>query len=155
MTCKCKEKNVIVASKAPKALGPYSAAIKIDHFIYCSGQTGLNPSTNELVEGGVEAQARQVLTNLQNVLEVAGTDLAHVVKTTVFLKDMADFQKMNAIYGQFFIESYPARSTIQVAGLPKNGLVEIELVAYDPTYTCDSDSDCSCDDDCCCGNKDK
>jgi 2-iminobutanoate/2-iminopropanoate deaminase len=153
MTCTCKEKNVIVAPRAPKALGPYSAAIKVDHFIYCSGQTGLNPATNELVEGGVEAQTRQVLTNLKNVLEAADTDLAHVVKTTVFLKDMADFQKMNAIYGEFFTEDYPARSTIQVAALPKNGMVEIELVAYDPTCTCEDEADESCGDDCCCGKK--
>ncbi len=101
----------------------------------------------------MEAQTHQVLSNLKNVLEAAGTDLAHVVKTTVFLKDMADFQKMNAIYGQYFTENYPARSTIQVAGLPKNGMVEIELVAYDPTCTCEDESDDSCGDDCCCGNK--
>ncbi len=133
MSCSCKEKKVVIAPKAPKALGPYSAAIKAGQFIYCSGQTGLNPETNELVEGGVEAQTRQVLTNLKNVLEAAGSDLSYVVKTTVFLKDMADFQKMNAIYGEFFVGNYPARSTIQVAGLPKNGQVEIELVAIDPS----------------------
>jgi 2-iminobutanoate/2-iminopropanoate deaminase len=151
MACTCSEKKVIVAPKAPRALGPYSAAIKIDHFVYCSGQTGLNPATNELVEGGLEAQTRQVLTNLKNVLEAAGTDLVHVVKTTVFLKDIADFQKMNAIYGEFFTEDFPARSTFQVAALPKNGLVEIELVAYDPTCDCDDSSAEGCGDDCCCG----
>jgi 2-iminobutanoate/2-iminopropanoate deaminase len=154
MSCKCKEKQIVVAEKAPKALGPYSAAIKIDKFIYCSGQTGLNPSTNQLVDGGIEAQTRQVLINLKNVLEAAGTDLAHVIKTTVFIMDMGDFQKMNAIYGEFFSENFPARSTIQVAGLPKNGMVEIELVAYDPK--CDCDNDCDCDetsnDHCCCGH---
>lgn len=150
MTCSCKEKQVVVAPRAPRALGPYSAAIKINHFIYCSGQTGLDPATNELVPGGVEPQTRQVLTNLKNVLDAAGTDLAHVIKTTVFLKDMADFQKMNAIYGEFFTENYPTRSTIQVAGLPKNGLVEIELVAYDPS-TCEDESDGNSDEGCCCG----
>ncbi|MEI8131199.1 MAG: RidA family protein [Leptolinea sp.] len=158
MTCKCEEKQVISAAKAPKALGPYSAAIKINHFIYCSGQTGLDPATNQLVEGGVEAQTRQVLTNIKNVLESAGTDLAHVVKTTVFIMDMSDFQKMNAIYGEFFTENYPARSTIQVAGLPKSGLIEIEVVAYDPTCECDGGCDCeegSAEDCCCGGNKDK
>lgn len=156
MACNCEEKQVVVAEKAPKALGPYSAAIRINHFIYCSGQTGLDPVTNQLVEGGVEAQTRQVLTNLKNVLEAAGTDLAHVIKTTVFIMDMADFQKMNAIYGEFFSENYPARSTIQVAGLPKNGLVEIELVAYDPSCNCDCDGDEDCGDECCCGgNKEK
>jgi 2-iminobutanoate/2-iminopropanoate deaminase len=153
MTCSCKEKTVVVAAKAPKALGPYSAAIKIDHFIYCSGQTGLDPVTNVLAEGGIEKQTHQVLTNLKNVLEAAGTDMAHVVKTTVFLKDMADFQTMNAIYGQYFTEDFPARSTIQVAALPKNGLVEIEVVAYDPTCTCDEEDDD--DNECCCGKKDK
>jgi 2-iminobutanoate/2-iminopropanoate deaminase len=153
MACNCEEKQVISAEKAPKALGPYSAAIRINHFIYCSGQTGLDPATNQLVEGGVEAQTRQVLTNLKNVLEAAGTDLAHVIKTTVFIMDMADFQKMNAIYGEFFSENYPARSTIQVAGLPKNGLVEIEVVAYDPACNCDCDGNDDCGDDCCCGGK--
>jgi len=148
MACSCEEKKVIIAPKAPKALGPYSAAIKVENFIYCSGQTGLNPATNELAEGGVEAQTHQVLNNLKNVLEAAGTDLAHVVKTTVFLKDMADFQKMNAIYGEYFTEDYPARSTIQVAALPKNGLVEIELVAYDASI----EDDCDGSGDCCCGN---
>ena len=145
MSCSCNEKTVIVAPKAPKALGPYSAAIKVNDFVYCSGQTGLNPETNELAEGGLEAQTHQVLKNLANVLEAAGTDMAHVIKTTVFLKDMADFQKMNAIYGTYFTENYPARSTIQVAGLPKNGLVEIELVAVMP------DDDCDCDDESGCG----
>ncbi|NMB53155.1 MAG: RidA family protein [Leptolinea sp.] len=153
MTCSCKEKTVIVAPKAPRALGPYSAAIKVGHFIYCSGQTGLNPATNELVEGGLEAQTHQVLTNLKNVLEAAGTDMAHVIKTTVFLRDMADFQKMNAIYGEYFTDNCPARSTIQVAGLPKNGMVEIELVAYDPDCDCDDDSSEGNNCDCGCGKK--
>jgi 2-iminobutanoate/2-iminopropanoate deaminase len=147
MACSCDEKKVVVAPKAPKALGPYSAAIKVGSFVYCSGQTGLNPDTNELAEGGLEAQTHQVLKNLSAVLESAGTDLAHVVKTTVFLKDMADFQKMNAIYGSYFTENYPARSTIQVAGLPKNGLVEIELVAVLP----DDDGDCDCGEEGGCG----
>ncbi len=132
MSCSCSEKTIVVAPKAPKALGPYSAAVKVGQFIYCSGQTGLNPVTNELAEGGIQAQTRQVLDNLKSVLEAAGTDLSHVVKTTVFLKDMADFQVMNGIYGEYFTESFPARSTIQVAALPKNGLVEIEVVAFDP-----------------------
>jgi 2-iminobutanoate/2-iminopropanoate deaminase len=150
MTHSCKEKEVIVAPKAPKALGPYSAAIKVGSFVYCSGQTGLNPVTNELAEGGLEGQTHQVLRNLKSVLEAAGTDLAHVVKTTVFLKDMADFQKMNAIYGEYFTESFPARSTIQVAGLPKNGLVEIELVAVLPDGDADSDEGSGCGCGCAC-----
>ncbi|NLF51168.1 MAG: RidA family protein [Leptolinea sp.] len=136
MTCDCKDKTIIIAPKAPKALGPYSAAVKVGQFIYCSGQTGLNPATNELAEGGIEAQTRQVLNNLKNVLEAAGLSLSHVVKTTVFLKDMADFQVMNGIYAEYFTENYPARSTIQVAALPKNGLVEIEVVAFDSSCDC-------------------
>jgi 2-iminobutanoate/2-iminopropanoate deaminase len=150
MAHSCKEKTVIVAPKAPKALGPYSAAIKVGDFIYCSGQTGLDPATNELAEGGLEGQTHQVLRNLKNVLEAAGTDLSYVVKTTVFLKDMADFQKMNAIYGEYFTESFPARSTIQVAGLPKNGLVEIELVAVLPAEEDDSDEESGCGSGCGC-----
>jgi 2-iminobutanoate/2-iminopropanoate deaminase len=122
-------RNVIVAPKAPKALGPYSAAIETDGFLFCSGQTGIDPATGELVSPDLEAQTRQVLTNLKNVLEAAGSSLDKVVKTTVFLRDMADFPKMNAIYAEFFPSNPPARSTIAVAGLPKGGVVEIEAVA--------------------------
>ncbi len=122
-------RQVIVAPKAPKALGPYSAAIETDSFIFCSGQTGIDPATGELASPDLEAQTRQVLTNLQHVLEAAGSGLEKVVKTTVFLRDMADFPKMNAIYAEFFPSNPPARSTIAVAGLPKNASVEIEAVA--------------------------
>lgn len=123
------ERSVITTEQAPKALGPYSAAIAYGPFIFCSGQTGLDPVTNQLVEGGVEAEARQVLTNLKAVLEAAGASLASVVKTTVFLRDMNDFARMNAVYGEFFTTQYPARSTFQVAGLPKGASVEIEAIA--------------------------
>ena len=122
-------RNVVSAPQAPKAIGPYSVAIQTEGFVFCSGQTGIDPTTGELVAADVEAQARQVLTNLQNVLEAAGTSLEKVVKTTVFLRDMADFAKMNAIYAEFFPSEHPARSTIAVAGLPKNALVEIEATA--------------------------
>jgi len=122
-------RNVIVAPKAPKALGPYSAAIETESFLFCSGQTGIDPVTGDLVAPDLEAQTRQVLTNLSNVLEAAGSSLDKVVKTTVFLRDMADFPKMNAIYAEFFSSNPPARSTIAVAGLPKNAVVEIEAVA--------------------------
>jgi 2-iminobutanoate/2-iminopropanoate deaminase len=122
-------RNVIVAPKAPKALGPYSAAIETDSFLFCSGQTGIDPATGDLVSPDLEAQTRQVLTNLKNVLEAAGSSLDKVVKTTVFLREMADFPKMNAIYAEFFSSNPPARSTIAVAGLPKNASVEIEAVA--------------------------
>ncbi len=122
-------RTVIATEKAPKALGPYSAAIQTDQFVFCSGQTGIDPATNELIGPEVEAQTRQVLTNLQNVLEAAGSGLDLVVKTTVFLRDMADFPKMNAIYAEFFPSNPPARSTFAVAGLPKNAQVEIEATA--------------------------
>jgi 2-iminobutanoate/2-iminopropanoate deaminase len=123
------DKQVISTPNAPKAIGPYSQAIRAGDFIFCAGQTGLDPSTMELVTGGVEAQARQVLTNLKHVLEAAGSGMDRVVKTTVFLTDMANFAAMNAVYMEFFPENPPARSTIAVAGLPKGGLVEIEAIA--------------------------
>ena len=122
-------RNVVVAENAPKAIGPYSVAIQTDGMVFCSGQIALDPATGDLVPGDVEAQTRQVLTNLKNVLEASGSGLDLVVKTTVFLKDMTDFPKMNAIYGEFFTANPPARSTIAVAGLPKGGLVEVEAIA--------------------------
>ncbi len=123
------KKKVIQTDKAPQAIGPYSQAIRTESMIYTAGQIGLEPATGELVAGGVEEQTRQVLNNLRSVLEAAGSSLEHVVKTTVFLKDMNDFTKMNSIYAEYFGENPPARSTIAVAGLPKGGLVEIEAVA--------------------------
>ncbi len=123
------KKSIVHTDKAPKAIGPYSQAIRTDSMIYTAGQTGLDPATGELIGNTVEEQTRQVLANLQNVIEAAGSTLAHVVKTTVFLKDMNDFSKMNAIYAEFFGENPPARSTVAVAALPKGGLVEIEAIA--------------------------
>ena len=99
--------------------------IRAGQFIFCSGQLGLNPETGNLVEGGVEAETRQALKNLQNVLAAAGSGLEHAVKTTVFMRDMNDFPRMNAIYGEFFTQQPPARSTVEVAALPKAGAVEI------------------------------
>ncbi len=122
-------KRVIHTEKAPKAIGPYSQAIHIGDLVYTAGQVALDPATMELVPGGVEEQTRQVLTNLTNVLEAAGTSMSKVVKTTVFLKTMDDFAKMNAVYAEVFSENPPARTTVAVAGLPKNALVEIECVA--------------------------
>ncbi|HEX2995290.1 MAG TPA: RidA family protein [Anaerolineales bacterium] len=121
-------KKIVSTDKAPKAIGPYSQAILVENLVYTSGQLGMDPTTMELVEG-IEAQTRQVLMNLQHVLESADSGLRFVVKTTVFLQDMGDFAKMNAIYAEFFPENAPARSTVQVAGLPKGALVEIECVA--------------------------
>ena len=141
--CCCSEKQVIKTEKAPKALGPYSVAIQAGDFVFTSGQIGLDPVTNTVVEGGVEAETRQVLTNIKNVLEASGSNLSLVVKTTVFLRDMNDFAKMNAVYGEFFTENCPARSAVQVAALPKGVAVEIEAVAL---------VECTCtDEECCCG----
>jgi 2-iminobutanoate/2-iminopropanoate deaminase len=123
------DKKVIVSKKAPKAIGPYSVAIQTGNFIFTSGQLGLDPLTGDLVPGGIEAETRQALTNLGNVLADSDAGLEQVVKTTVFLRDMAEFPKMNAIYAEFFPENHPARSTVQVAALPKNGAVEIEVIA--------------------------
>ncbi|MDO9301469.1 MAG: RidA family protein [Anaerolineales bacterium] len=122
------KREIVHTDKAPKAIGPYSQAIRTETMIYTAGQTGLDPATGELIGNTVEEQTRQVLINLQNVIEAAGSTLAHVVKTTVFLKDMNDFAKMNAIYAEYFGGNPPARSTVAVAGLPKGGLVEIEAV---------------------------
>ncbi len=123
------EKEVIVTEKAPKALGPYSAGIRTSHFIFTAGQLGIDPATGNLVEGGVEAETRQALTNLRSILEAAGASLSQVVKTTVFLRDMGDFSRMNGVYAEFFTEKPPARSAVQVAALPKAAAVEIEAVA--------------------------
>ncbi len=122
-------KRIIHTEKAPKAIGPYSQAVHIGSMVYTAGQVGLDPATMELVPGGVEEQTRQVLSNLTNVLEAAGSSLSLVIKTTVFLKDMNDFAKMNAIYAEAFSENSPARSTVAVAALPKGAQVEIEVIA--------------------------
>lgn len=123
------KKKVIQSDKAPKALGPYSVANQFGDFVFTAGQVGLDPQTGELAPGGIEAETHQVFKNLKNVLEAAGTSLGSVVKTTVFLRDMNDFARMNAIYAQYFVENYPARSTVQVAALPKGAAVEIEAIA--------------------------
>ena len=121
-------KKIVSTDKAPKAIGPYSQAIRTDDLVFTAGQLGLDPLTMELVEG-IEAQTRQVLTNLKHVLETADSGLNYVIKTTVFLQDMRDFASMNTVYAEFFPENPPARSTVAVAALPKGGLVEIECIA--------------------------
>jgi 2-iminobutanoate/2-iminopropanoate deaminase len=122
-------KKIVHTEKAPKAIGPYSQAIRIEGLIFTAGQVGLDPASMEIVEGGIEAQTRQALTNLKHILECTSSGLNFVVKTTVFLQDIGDFAKMNAVYTEFFPENAPARSTVQVAALPKGALVEIECVA--------------------------
>ena len=123
------EKQIIISERAPAAIGPYSVANRVDNLVFTAGQLGLDPDTMELVPGGVVAETRQVLTNLQFVLESAGSSLNAVVKTTVFLRDINDFGLMNGVYAEFFSENFPARSAVQVAALPKGGAVEIEAVA--------------------------
>jgi 2-iminobutanoate/2-iminopropanoate deaminase len=122
-------KKIIQTGKAPKAIGPYSQAVRIQDMVFTSGQIGLDPTSGELVSNAVEDQTRQILTNLTNVLEAADSGLKFVTKTTVFLKDINDFAKMNAVYGEFFPDHPPARSTVAVAALPKGALVEIEAIA--------------------------
>jgi 2-iminobutanoate/2-iminopropanoate deaminase len=115
--------------QAPKAVGPYSQAVSIDGWLFTSGQVGLDPATGKLVPGGFEAQARQVLSNLRAILRNAGVDFDRVVKTTVFLADMADFQKLNAIYSEALGNNRPARTTIQAGALPIGAAIEIEMIA--------------------------
>jgi 2-iminobutanoate/2-iminopropanoate deaminase len=121
-------RQVIRSDSAPAAIGPYSQAVRVGQFLFASGQLGLDPKTGKL-QDGVEAQARQALANVQALLAASGTSTDKVVKTTMFLADMADFAKVNAIYGEIFAHEPPARSTVQVAALPLGGLVEIEVIA--------------------------
>ncbi len=127
MSC-CNSREIVKTDKA-KAIGPYSVGVKAGHFLFCSGQLGLDQATGNLVEGGVEAETRQSLINLSNILQAAGSSLERVVKTTVFLRDINDFSRMNVVYGEFFQNDPPARSAIQVAALPRGGAVEIEAIA--------------------------
>jgi len=123
------KKDVVVAEGAPKAIGPYSVAIRSGGLIFVSGTLGMDPETGELVPGGIDAQTRKVLENLSNILKAGGSSLDRVVKTTVFLADMSEFPNMNAVYAEFFVHEPPARSTVEVAALPKGAAVEIEAIA--------------------------
>jgi 2-iminobutanoate/2-iminopropanoate deaminase len=122
-------REVMHTDRAPAAVGPYSQAIRAGGLVFTAGQIALDPATGAMVDGGIEEQTRQALRNLQAVLEAAGSDLAGVLKTTVFLTDMGTFAAMNAVYGEFFPSSPPARSAVEVAALPKGALFEIECVA--------------------------
>ena len=122
-------RKVVSSENAPKAIGPYSQAIKAGGFVFCSGQIPSNPDTGELVLGSITDQTRQVLTNLKSVLETAGTTMENVVKATVFLKDMDDFSEMNSEYSNWFSGEPPARAAVQVARLPKDVGIEIEVIA--------------------------
>ena len=127
MTAKGRE--VLVPDKAPKAIGPYSLGIRSQGFVFASGTIGIDPKTGKMVPGGVEAETRQALLNLGNILESGGSSLSQVVKTTVFLLDMAQFARMNQVYAKFFPEDPPARSTVQVVALPGGAQVEVEAIA--------------------------
>ncbi len=122
-------KEVIKTIKAPNPIGPYSVGIKTEQFIFTAGQAGIVPLTGNVIDGGIENETRQTLENIKNILEAAGSSLDLVVKTTVFMRDMAEFPRMNAVYAQFFPENPPARTTVQAAALPKNVAVEIEAIA--------------------------
>jgi 2-iminobutanoate/2-iminopropanoate deaminase len=123
------EKSIISTKNAPAAIGPYSQAVAWNNLLFISGQIPLNPTTGEMVTGDFESQIRQVLDNLKSILEAAGLTTSSVLKTTIFLTDLADFAKANEIYSQYFAENPPARSTIQVSALPKGAKVEIEAIA--------------------------
>lgn len=125
-------KEAIQSSDAPGAIGPYSQAIRAGGWLFTAGQIALDPSTGELVAGGVREQAERVLYNLEAILRASGLGTEHVVKSTIFLTDLADFAVVNEVYGRFFSGPYPARSTVQVAALPRGAMVEIELVAFRP-----------------------
>ncbi|MGA8538341.1 MAG: RidA family protein [Terriglobales bacterium] len=129
LTSSFAQKKVVATKEAPQAIGPYSQAIKAGGFVFTAGQIPIDPATGKLIEGDVKAQTERVLKNLSAVLAAAGSNMDHVVKTTVFLKNMSDFPAMNEVYGQFFKNEPPARSTVQVDALPKDGLIEIEAVA--------------------------
>jgi len=122
-------KKVIATSEAPKAVGPYSQAVAVGNFLFCAGQIPLDPATGELVAGDVTGQTDRVLQNVEAVLRANDMTFANVVKSTVFMVDLANFSLMNAVYSKYFSEPFPARSTIQVAGLPKGAQVEIEVIA--------------------------
>ena len=123
-------KTIIASDRAPQAIGPYSQAVRVGELVLTSGQIGLDPATGALVEGGVEAEAVQVLTNLTEVLAAAGASWQDVLKTTIYLTDMADFAKVNQIYGERVGASPPARSTVEVSGLPKGARIEIDAIAH-------------------------
>ena len=122
-------KKVVSTPDAPAAIGPYSQAVQAGNLLFCSGQIPLDPLTGELVEGGIEEQTRQVMTNLGEVLKAAGATFDHLVKTTIYLKDMGDFPSVNGIYATYVGTTAPARATVAVVGLPKGALVEVDGIA--------------------------
>jgi 2-iminobutanoate/2-iminopropanoate deaminase len=122
-------KDIVLTDRGPKPIGPYSQAVKVNGFLYMSGQVALDPKTGEMVGTTIAEQTERVMANIKGIIEAAGSNLHHVVKTTVFLKDMNDFAAMNDVYAKSFTQAPPARSTVQVSRLPKDALVEIEVIA--------------------------
>ena len=122
-------KQVVTSAGAPKAIGPYSQAVRVGQFLFLSGQVALDPATGQMVEGDVATQTRRVMMNLSAVLEAAGLSLADVARTTIYLADMNDFAKVNEVYGSYFSEPFPARATVQVARLPRDARVEVDAIA--------------------------
>ncbi len=152
----------IKSMNTPLAIGAYSPAVKLGDFVYISGQLPVSIETNEIVEGGVKEQTHQVLKNIRALLEEMDLDFRHIVKTTIFIKNMEDFPIINEVYSQYFAYPYPARSTVEVSALPKNALVEIECFAidtleYEQGIDCECgchNHDCGCEDhSCCCGGQ--
>ena len=124
------KKEVIINKKAPAAIGPYSPALKVGNLIFASGQIPIDPKTGEMIEGEIESKTRMVLENLKAVLEPYSIGLENVVKTTIFLKDMNNFSRVNKVYGEYFMEKFPARSCVEVSCLPKDAEIEIEVIAF-------------------------
>jgi 2-iminobutanoate/2-iminopropanoate deaminase len=122
-------KEIVTTDRGPKPIGPYSQGVKANGLLYLSGQVALDPKTNEMLAGNIRQQTERTLENIKGILEAGGSNLHHVIKTTVFLKDMNEFAQMNEVYGRYFTAAPPARSTVQVARLPKDALVEIEVIA--------------------------
>jgi 2-iminobutanoate/2-iminopropanoate deaminase len=123
-------KTIIKPAKSPTALGPYNHAVRVGDFLFCAGQIAINPQNGSLVIGDIQVQTDRVLQNVKAILDDQGLTFANVVKTTVFLTNLADFVPMNEVYAKYFTENFPARSTVQVAGLPKGAIVEIEVIAH-------------------------
>jgi 2-iminobutanoate/2-iminopropanoate deaminase len=145
--CCCAKRKVVSGERGPKAIGPYSVGIQAGQFVFVSGQLGVDPETGELVGGGIEAETHQALQNVGNVLRMAGSGMVNVLKATVFLRDINDFARMNEVYAKFFPENPPARSAFQVAALPKEAAVEIEVIALIPCDDCDCDCNCGSQDE--------
>jgi 2-iminobutanoate/2-iminopropanoate deaminase len=122
-------RDIVLSDRGPKPIGPYSQAVRVNGFLYVSGQIALDPKTGAMTAGDIAQQTERTMENVKGIVEAAGSKMAHVIKTTVFLKNMSDFAAMNEVYGRYFSAAPPARSTVEVARLPKDALVEVEVIA--------------------------